>query len=403
MKQWNSDPKIAVFGGGRWSRVLLGVFISNTSPNIKFTVHTKHLAKEMLEWINKNDFTERVYVTDSDPDFDGSKYKAAIVVNALSDHKESAKLAIAAKVPVLIEKPMTPSFKDTFELIEKANNSEVLLSSSWVFLFASYIDNFIERLGDVNTIRAVRFNWTDGLAETRHGETKSFDPAVPVFKDVLPHMLSILSKIFQKDSYRFHNCIPSRGGSCVKIVISISNIKCFLTLERNSDKRRREIIIQGKKNFVLDFSKEPGLIKVNDQTHCGDLSWNVSPSPLEKMATKFLLKVNSRKIEEKSYNKLALSISKLIDQIDYDYQKFLDKWIIEHLNNDEINEKDIEYFLSEIVTGTFQISRNESNDVISNYFNYICSGQALKEFQNTSPKTTNSSFIEFLRLLKDIK
>ena len=44
-------------------------------------------------------------------------------------------------------------------------------------------------------IKEVRFNWMDEPAEYRYGEIKSFDPATPVFTDVLPHILSIYLNI----------------------------------------------------------------------------------------------------------------------------------------------------------------------------------------------------------------
>ncbi len=39
MELENVDSQIAVFGGGRWARVLLGVFIVNTNPNIILPQH----------------------------------------------------------------------------------------------------------------------------------------------------------------------------------------------------------------------------------------------------------------------------------------------------------------------------------------------------------------------------
>ena len=196
MELENAKTKIAVFGGGRWARVLLGVFLAKTKSNVNFTVHTKHLVGDMRLWIDNNGFGDRVFVTDADPDFFGARYKAAVVVNSVEGHKRSVKMAIVAKVPVLVEKPMTPTFNETLALIESAKDNGTLLSSSWVFLYAGYIDNFIKQLGSADDIQKVRFTWTDKFAEPRYGEVKSFDAATPVFKDVLPHVLSILSKIF---------------------------------------------------------------------------------------------------------------------------------------------------------------------------------------------------------------
>ena len=400
MEQGNTNSKIAVFGGGRWARVLLSVFIAKSHPNTKFTVHTKHLVDDMKRWIKKSDFRDNISVTDSDPDFIGSKYNAAVVVNSVNGHKKSADMAIAAKVPVLVEKPMTSSFKETLELIESAKKNEVLLFSSWVFLYASYIDNFIDRLGSTENIKSLRFNWTDEFGEARNGEIKSYDSAVPVFKDVLPHVLSILSKIFQNDSYEFVSCSVNRGGCCVELKILVSNVECFLTLERNSDKRRRKILIEAKKKFELDFSTEPGRITIDGNAICGDDSWNSLPSPLEKMVDNFLNEVNSNKFKNSSNTTLALSTSKLIDQVGSAYLKSLDEWVIRHLSEKKINKKDIHYFLSELVLGTFKVSYDKSEKLISHYLDIISSGKVLKEFQKTNSKTTDASITDLIRSLK---
>lgn len=400
MELENAKTKIAVFGGGRWARVLLGVFLAKTKSNVQFTVHTKHLVGDMRLWVNNNGFGDRVFVTDADPDFFGSRYKAAVVVNSVGGHKRSAEMAIAAKVPVLVEKPMTPTFEETLALIESAKDNGTLLSSSWVFLYARYIDNFIDQLESADDIQKVRFNWTDKFAEPRYGEIKSFDAATPVFKDVLPHVLSILAKIFKNQTFEFGSCKVSRGGCCVEIVIFISNVECCLILERNSDKRRREIFVKTQKDFELDFSVEPGAMLINGHASSGDLYWGSSPSPLEKMVMEFLTEVELDEFDHEDAGKLALSTSKLIDEIEPAYLMSLDTWLIEHLNQKEIDKIDIHYFLSELVRGTLKVTYDNSDKVILRYLGIICSGQLLKEFQNTNTEILNESITKFIRSLE---
>ena len=396
----NSKTRIALFGGGRWARVLLGVCLDVTEPNIVFTVHTKHLTDVMRLWVIKNGHADRVEVTSAEPDFMGLNYLAAIVANSTDGHKKSAEMAIAARIPVLVEKPMAHSFFETYSLFQSAKINGTYLSSSWVFLYASYIDNFIKELGSADDIQKVRFNWTDKFAEPRYGEIKSFDAATSVFKDVLPHVLSILSKIFKNKTFEFGSCKVSRGGCCVEIVIFISNIECCLMLERNSDKRRRKIFIKGQKDFELDFSAEPGAILIDGHTSSGDLYWGSSPSPLEKMVTEFLKKVESDKFDLEKIGKLALSTSKLIDEIEPVYLISLDTWLIDHLNQKEIDKRDIYYFVSELVRGTLKVAFDKSDEVILRHLDIICSGQLLKEFQNTNTEISNENITKFIRSLE---
>ena len=292
IKSKKSKARIALFGGGRWARVLLDVCLKNTEQNIIFTVHTSHFIDDMRMWASKNGFKNRVEVTGIEPNFLELDYKAAIVANSAHNHKKSAEFAIAARIPVLVEKPITPSFSETNSLIQSAKNNETHLSPSWVFLHAKYIDNFINHIGGPEQIQKLWFEWTDESAEMRYGETKSYDSAIPIFKDVMPHVLSILSKIFKNQIFEFRSCKVSHGGRCVEIIITVLDIECCLKLERNSKKRRRKIVIKGQKDLQLDFAVEPGTISVDGYNFDGDPYWSSSPSPLEKMITKKKRKYN---------------------------------------------------------------------------------------------------------------
>ena len=395
----NEQTKIAVFGGGRWARALLGVFLKNTESSIVYVVYTKHFAEDMRLWADKNCVDNRVIVSDGVADFLDVKYLAAVVANAVSDHKEMAENALAAKVPVLVEKPMTPSLAETAELIESAKLNNTLLVSSWVFMHAAYIDNFINHIEDVDDVQEVYFIWTDEFDASRYGERKRFDSSIPIFKDVIPHVMSILSKILKSQDFKFNDCRVSRGGSCVEISVFTSNIKCNLTLERNATKRRRKIFVKGKKDVRLDFSIEPGTICTHDNIFNGDIYWDSSPSPLEKMVMDFLTEVELDRLDQEDTGKLALSISKLIDEIEPAYLMSLDKWLIEHLNQKEISKRDIHYFLSELVRGTLKVDYDKSAEVILRYLGVISSGKLLRDFQCTNTKVFEDSIIKFIKSL----
>ena len=393
----NEQSKIVVFGGGRWARVLLGVFLKNTGSSVSYDVHTRHFAKDMRLWVNENGVGNRVFVSDGVANLSDITYLAAVVVNAASEHKKTAENALAAKVPVLIEKPMTESFAETVELIESAKLNNTLLVPSWVFMHATYIDNFIKYIKDV---QEVYFYWTDEFDASRYGERKGYDSAVPIFKDVLPHVMSILSKILKSQVFELKDCTVSRGGCHVEMSIFISNVKCNLMLERDSTKRRREIFIEGEKDVKLDFSTEPGTICTDGLVFSGDIYWNSSPSPLEKMVNVFLSEVNSIKIDQEPIGRLALPISKLIDQIEPAYRKSLDKWVMEHISQEEIEIRDIRYFVSELVRGVMKVPYNKSSEVIKWYIDAICSGQLLKNFQNSSAEVLDGNIIKYIKSLK---
>lgn len=400
MKSERQHEKIALVGGGRWARVLLQVFLAQTNSNVQFTVHTQNLSSDMRKWAKNSLFRNRVLITETEPDFLGSKYIAAIVANALDGHKSSAERALLAKVPVLVEKPMAPSFEDTVELIKTAKDNDTFLSLSRVFLYTRYLDNFVYRLANIGSIKSLRIEWTDKLVESRYGEIKSFDHATPVFKDVLPHICCILFKIFQDHTVELKSCTVSRGGCFVEITMIISNVECCIVLERNSDRRRRRIIVHGQKECMIDFSVEPGMIFFDGTTQCADPYWDTSPSPLDKMAAEFLKEVKLGNIYQDCSVKLALATSKLVDEIEPKYLKSLDQWLANQLYQKEIDKTDLHYFLSELVRGTLKVSYDNSEEIILRYLDIICSGQLLKDFEEKKMGNSGESIIEFIKSLE---
>lgn len=397
MEKLSKQKKIAVIGGGRWARVLLSVFVKNTTSSVRYTVYTNHFIENMKQWVASNDLHENVSITNAEPDFLRSNYIAVIIANAASDHKNIALRAIAAKLPVLIEKPMTPSFSETLELIDSAKSNNTLLEQSWIFLHATYIDNFIKYFEDIDEIEEVNFHWADKEIESRYGEIKSFDAATPVFKDVLPHVLSILSKLFKSEVFNFHNCKVTRGGCCVEILIFISGVKCNLILERNSSERSRYILARGRKDIRLDFSNEPGFISRDETIYNADLDWNSSPSPLEKMIEEFISKIRAKEKYQASMEALTVAVSELIDEIEPAYIKSLDKWLIQNFIRKDIKSNDMHYFVSELVRGIMKTPYDKSDEMISKYMDAISSEHFLKDFDIERKGVLDDSIIRFIR------
>ena len=207
-----------------------------------------------------------------------------------------------------------------------------------------------------------------------------------------------LSKILKSQDYEFIDCSVNRGGSFIEILVSISNVKCNVKLERNANKRRREIFVKGKKDIMLDFSIEHGTISTGDHVYSGDTYWDSSPSPLEKMVIEFLTEVQIDRIKQELTGKLALPISKLFDAIEPAYLMSLDIWLMEHLKQKELDNSDIHYFLSELVRGTLKVPYDKSDKVISHYLKIISSGQ-LWDFKNTNSKVLGDSIIRYIRSL----
>ena len=213
-------------------------------------------------------------------------------------------------------------------------------------------------------------------------------------------MLSILSKILECHKFEFISCNLKRGGSYLEILILASGVKCLLTLERNSSKRRREILVIGKKDVALDFSNEPGKISVNDSIFSADRYWNSSPSPLEKMLNIFLADIDST-ISNHSYHQgLALSISKLIDQVEPAYTSSLGEWLLENLNKKRILKNDFRYLITELVRCNMKVSHSKSEEVIKKYLDIISGKDFKKNIKNSNAETKDDVIINLIASLQ---
>ena len=250
--------RIAVIGGGRWSRVLLQVLYEIVPSSVEISSHSKHNVIGMKKWAHKNGLINRIKIFKNYPKISQGKSCAIIVANATQDHEKVVKWALSNYLPVLVEKPITLNYDTTKSLINLARMSKTYLGVSHVFLFAKHIDVFSNLVVKLNDIRDIKVNWIDPLYEKRHGEIKKYDPAVPIYVDWLPHIISILDFFFPRSNHIIKNIRLYKGGSRVKIYTLLKNTNCEISLVRNGSKRKRSFEIKTDEKINLDFINEPG-------------------------------------------------------------------------------------------------------------------------------------------------
>src|SRR5258708_15230542 len=182
--------RLAVIGGGRWARVLAAV-LCEIAPDATIRAHTPGNASAMREW-SRDCGSGRIEVCEFMPGLGLDRPDAVIVANAARDHARVARACLGAGIPTVVEKPLALSAAEAWDLAALAERNNVLLVVSRVLLFARYIDAFALAVAGAAPVREIRFAWTDPQAETRYGEAKSYDAGVPLFVDMLPHILPIL-------------------------------------------------------------------------------------------------------------------------------------------------------------------------------------------------------------------
>ncbi len=340
---------VIIMGGGRWARVITEVLYDTLEPCVNISIYSPNNHSFMKEWIIKNNFKNQIKVIKSFPN-SFSNSCIVIVANAARDHYNSSSMALRAGADVLVEKPITLNYKQAIELNNLAKKQNKIICASHVFLFAPYIENFSKLIQVNGKIEKMKITWEDSVIEKRHGELKNFDVGLPIIVDCLPHIFSIISKFVQIDIP--HNSIKlkiSSGGSKVNMYLESSLVPIEICLTRNGSKRRRlvETLVEGKKN-TLDFSTEPGVIKLENKKISGDLKWELKPKPLKQLLNAFLLGVNSRKFDDRLDFQFGIKVCKLIDESLRIYKNSQLRWVINKIKIENYLDQDLAYAINEL-------------------------------------------------------
>jgi predicted dehydrogenase len=339
--------RLAVVGGGRWARVVIGVLHEIVPPKVRLSVYTPHNASAMRMWAADR-YRRRIEVMDFMPDFgDRDAADAAIIANAVHDHLAAAKRAIGAGVPILVEKPLVLTEAEAREIVELAERHQVALACSRVPLFARHIQEFLRLVAGTDRIKIVRFTWSDARDETRHGEPKRYDPGLILFHDVLPHLLPVLHMLLG-GAKAITSVALRDGGSRIELGIQAAGVPCVVSLARNAPSRRRIIEVETTKEaFALDFSEEPGQIFRDGKTQITDPLWARQPRPLSSMLQCFLAGLAEGRLDERFSARSAVAECRLADEVLPAYLQRQSEWLSARAG--QPIDEGIRYALAEIL------------------------------------------------------
>ena len=343
--------QIAVIGGGRWSRVLLQVLCKIVPSSVEISSHSKHNVSGMIKWSHNYGFNNRIKFFKNYPKVFLGKSCAIIVANAARDHEKVVKWAVSKYLPVLVEKPIALNYTSALYLANLAKVNKTYLAVSHVFLFAKYINDFSKITTNLKHINNIKIKWIDPKIENRYGEVKKYDPAVPIFVDWLPHIISILQCFLPHSSHIIKNLKLYKGGSRVKIYILLGNVNCEIDLVRNSSERKRSFEVKtNKENFTLDFANEPGKIISDKGTYNINIAWENKPKPLSAMLLAFLTGAAGEVKDIRLDLQTGLSTMKIIDEISSSYTNELLLWLNnKFLKLKNVVDSDLHYAFSEII------------------------------------------------------
>lgn len=296
MRTKNNQKKesvIAIIGGGRWGRVILSVLANMNLTTNRIAIITKHNVKKVQHYIY-NELPRTIpcsIIQTLDELLVSYQVQAAIVANAAHQHFTTSTYLIERGINILIEKPMVLSSQEALFLFDKSKIHEVAVIPGLQYRFCSYIDYFRKYLNNYGKKpRNFLIEWFDGATETRYGEKKTYDSSINIAQDVMPHIWSILSTVFQQQPIQVKSCEHALGNNYAHFCVSINTIQGSVILKRDAQMRRRvfKVEFDMAPPVVLDFTQEPGTLYHGNTLISGDPNWSTTPHPLERQINYFL-------------------------------------------------------------------------------------------------------------------
>lgn len=358
---------VAVIGGGRWARVLLGTICSIAPSNVKISIHTKHNITQMQDWLLEKKLDTRVTVSPDYPNFDSRKKCAVIVVNAARDHQKAIQWALEHDSAVLVEKPMTLSTFATNQLVEFAKFKDLKLAPAHIFLFNDSLKSFKKVIEDSHVkITSIKIFWEDPRIENRYGERKSYDSSLPIHADLFPHIVSVLENILPNSVLEFVDLKLNKGGASIIVQARVNGLPCEFELVRDGTSRNRRVEIKcSAGNYSLNFSTEPGVIELNGETLDVSNPVQGEKRPSEQMLSAFFNWVSEGIFHHALNADIGLKANKLIDQAQLHYDSAFSIWLIDNITSSRGKfGEEIRYGLKEFLQDRAMLSEVELENQI---------------------------------------
>lgn len=273
-----------ILGHRRWARLFAEELCSRVKPNTKIYLIGNPRNNELKRWLQNSGLISRIIISKKIVNIDKKKLAVAFVVNSAYMHEFCVKDLLCRGYNVVCEKPISFSRNRTVKLINLAEKKKLNLFCTNTYSFASYLtklkDGFLKK-----KYSDIFVTWTDPKKEIRYNQIKGYDSSVPIIYDILPHVANILYIIIGNFKLRLKNLDIKNGGSKVIIHYQQKKINITIRLERNAAKRKRFIkFISKKSQLNFDFTKEPGLIKKNNNSQFKiDRRWSIRSRPISIM------------------------------------------------------------------------------------------------------------------------
>lgn len=254
--------KVAIIGYGYWGPNLLRNFWKNSNFQVTYVVDLQQSRLNLV----KRDYPTITTSTNYDDVINDSSIDCIVIATPVYSHYKLAKQALKSNKHVLIEKPLTNSYRTSKELIDLAKKLKCVLIVDNTYLYTSAIQK-ISKIVHPKTFGQIQY-----IDSTRINLGK-FQPDVNVLWDLAIHDISICLHLLQEAP----KSVQAIGKSHTKS--GMADI-AYLTLHFNSNKiahfncswispvKIRHMLIGGtKKMIVFNDLESTEKVKVYDSRY----------------------------------------------------------------------------------------------------------------------------------------
>lgn len=251
--------EIGIVGFGYWGKNLVRNFNNYKYCNVKYVCEKNNINAD-----NCKKTYEKILVTDNYEEIlQDSSIQAVVIATPVDSHYVIAKKALDADKHVLVEKPLTSSYREALELVNYAKSKNKILMVDHTFLYTGAVQK-IKKIVDSDDLGSIQY-----LDSTRIN-LGLFQHDINVLWDLAPHDISICNYIINKKLISVQAIGISHTNNKIENIAYLTlkyeeNIIAHFNCSWVSPVKIRQMLIGGTNKMIVYNDMEPTeKIKVYD-------------------------------------------------------------------------------------------------------------------------------------------
>ena len=338
-----------VYGSGRWAKIIISQLYLVFGKNIFINLITSRDLIDVKKEFSNLGFNQINTVKKNSTPIDRQN-NFAIICGKTSSNVENAISAISAGLSLYLEKPFALDSKLLKDVENQAEKKNLQIYCSNVFYFHNRIHKLVfEKTHSTKKkeVKKIKIFWQDTNTGLNSNFKKKYNSSLTAFEDILPHVFPIVAKITDTEDVYVKAIIVERLGQLVKLSLKFGEVDVDLHLERNAERRVRDIVlISDSGSQLINFSdRQPSLHYIEKNLRYSEKN---QYGPLALSLIDFVKSSTSKKISEYNNFEYTFRAIDLFPQVDKLYVDECLKSVAYIKSRNNVPQSDIIYLENEI-------------------------------------------------------